>query len=159
MCRLFFRVLQQKNFLLIFHKVGRVWKPDFLSGLGTGSLLGGTFPGGVGMSKFWGSWGETPPILLVEKSLLSHPHPPPPKKKYEKLWIPHLARGKFKVPQGPIKLPPSIFLGGWFHEAVIRRILKRIERGECNEFLWRLEQVACSHLFDYFLWIVYLVEK
>ena len=51
--------------------------------------------------------GGTPPIPPVEKTLLptSPPPPPPPPPKKKKRW-------KFKVPQGPIKLSNSIFLGG-----------------------------------------------
>ena len=46
--------------------------------LGTGSLLGGTFPGGGGMSTFLTCGGRDSPHPPEEKSLLSPP------KKFEK---------------------------------------------------------------------------
>ena len=57
----------------MFHESGSSLKAQsmhFLSRLRTGTLLGGTLPGGGMMCEFFTNKGGTPPVLPVEKNLL-----------------------------------------------------------------------------------------
>ena len=88
----------------------------FLSRSGTRSLLGGTFPGGGGMSKFLTNEGGTLPIPSVE--MLSP-------QKCEKFETPPLAKPP-PPPQGLVKIkgppPPSSWGRIPWREIAVKRV-------------------------------------